>query len=324
MEKMFPITDATLENTPALISLWGPSGSGKTYSALLISRGLVGPNGKIGLIDTENRRAKFYANLAGGWRHLDLQPPFSPERYDAAFHALLDDGCGCVIVDSMSHIWEGEGGVIDMAEAQTTTGLQKWNKPKTAYKKTMNDFLRSPVHMIFTLRAKRRFLQIGKGRDAKVEESGLAPICGDRFVHEMTASFLMGPDCKPVFPGPDAPYLSDPLTPCIKITDGMRHIVKPGEYLGTHTGEAVAAYLGAGATVNHDAEAALRTAREVASLGGEALEKHWKQVDPKTRGVLLANRAELRQIADKADAENAARDEGNAPMFDQPKESTNA
>ncbi|MBF0186198.1 MAG: ATP-binding protein, partial [Magnetococcales bacterium] len=41
--------------------MWGGSSSGKTYSALRLARGLVGPQGKIGVIDTENRRALFYA-----------------------------------------------------------------------------------------------------------------------------------------------------------------------------------------------------------------------------------------------------------------------
>ena len=319
MEKTFQITDAVLENTPALVSLWGPSNSGKSLTAILIARGLVGPSGKIGLIDTENRRAKFYAQQAGGWRHLDLQPPFSPERYDAAYHALLDDGCNCIVVDSMSHIWEGEGGVIDMAEAQTSTGLQKWNKPKTAYKKTMNDFLRSPVHMIFTLRAKRRFLQVGKGRDAKVEESGLAPICGDRFVHEMTASFLMGPDRKPVIPGDGAAYMPDPLTPCIKITEGLRHIVKPGEYLGVNTGEAIAAYLGSGAAVDHDAESALRVARDVSAFGFARLTQHCETQTPAVKATLRKHWGELKALADKADADTKPEPD-DAPMFPEPQE----
>lgn len=42
---------AVRKGTPALISLWGVSGSGKTYSALTLARGLVGPEGTIGLIE---------------------------------------------------------------------------------------------------------------------------------------------------------------------------------------------------------------------------------------------------------------------------------
>src|SRR6185437_11324154 len=98
----FRVTEAVREAVPALIGLWGYSDSGKTYSALRLARGLAGPKGKIVVIDTENKRAKLYAGLFGGWSHIDLQPPFTPDRYMAAHRAALEAGAKAVVIDSMS------------------------------------------------------------------------------------------------------------------------------------------------------------------------------------------------------------------------------
>lgn len=317
---MFEIKQAQRKATPALISLWGPSGVGKTFTALHIARGLVGPGGKIGLVDTENRRAEFYADEAGGWLHLDLQPPFAPDRYAEAFAAFERAGVGCIIVDSMSHVWEGEGGVLDMAEAQTTRngramdGLAKWKAPKTAYKRLVNSLLRAPCHVIFCLRAKESVTQNGKGFDAEIIKDGLAPICGKGFIYEMTVSALLGQDHKPVFPDAEGAFKAEPATPSLKAPKGLENIFRRGEYLGETTGRAIAAWVAGGAPVDHEAEAVMRTARDVASLGGEALSKHWRAVDEKTRLILVAHKDELRHIADTADAERAAPAE-DAPMF---------
>src|SRR5262244_678265 len=49
-----------------LIQLYGPPRSGKTYTALLIARGMVGPKGKIGVLDTESGRARLYSDKVSG------------------------------------------------------------------------------------------------------------------------------------------------------------------------------------------------------------------------------------------------------------------
>src|SRR3546814_4905592 len=100
------------------------------------------------LIDTENRRAKFYSGLFGGWSHIDLQPPFTPQRYTAALNAAIQAGANAVVVDSMSHVWEGQGGVLEQADASTAKGLAKWKNPKMAYKRMTNAMFRAPVHEI--------------------------------------------------------------------------------------------------------------------------------------------------------------------------------
>jgi hypothetical protein len=76
------IRPATRQGVKPLIGLYSESGCGKTYSSLLLARGLVGPTGKIVMIDTESGRGELYADvLPGGYEVLPLSAPFSPARY---------------------------------------------------------------------------------------------------------------------------------------------------------------------------------------------------------------------------------------------------
>ena len=98
----------------------GPSGSGKTLSSLYLAFGFTNDWNKIALIDTEHGRAQFYANRSdlgtGEFLYDELTPPYSPERYiekvkEAASVVGPD---GVIIVDSFSHAWDNEGGILDL------------------------------------------------------------------------------------------------------------------------------------------------------------------------------------------------------------------
>lgn len=308
---MFDIKPAVRLGTPALISLWGPSGSGKTYSALRIARGLVGKEGRIGVIDTENRRALFYAEVAGGWDHLDLQPPFSPDRYTAALKAFEDKGgYGCIIIDSMSHVWEGEGGVLDMAENGKTQngaalkGLAKWQRPKMAYKRMVNNLLRGSMHVIFCLRAKEGVKQ--KGGGDTIEKTGLEPIAEKNFIYEMTVSVLLGPNHFPLHQALDERFKCSPMIPAVKAPDDIWSAIKPGQHLSEETGEAIADWVGGGVKVDHATEKERQIARDVATMGNEALTRHLKNLSREKKAMLTPIGDELRTIASRADEEYRA------------------
>src|SRR5881227_308820 len=64
-----------------LIQLYGPPRSGKTYTALRIARGMVGPKGRIGVLDTESGRARLYSDkVPGGFVVGELTPPWETQR----------------------------------------------------------------------------------------------------------------------------------------------------------------------------------------------------------------------------------------------------
>ena len=96
------------------LGLDGPSGSGKTHSALLIASGLV--SGNIFLIDTERDSATLEIGKPGipEFLHAPLYPPYTPARYQEYVREAVNEGAELIIIDSLSHAWSGNGGVLDM------------------------------------------------------------------------------------------------------------------------------------------------------------------------------------------------------------------
>lgn len=289
----FKVIEAKREAVPALVALWGFSDSGKTYSALRLARGLVGQKGKVVLIDTENRRAKTYAGLFGGFGHIDLQPPFTPHRYTAAVETAIKAGADAIIIDSASHVWQGEGGVLEQADATNKSGLLKWQAPKTAYVRMVNRMLRSPVHMIFCLRAKDHYVQKGHGKQAQIEHLGQIPIFGKGFIYEMLIAIRMESGAR------------KPMGE-IKAPDPIADIIKPGEFITEDHGARIAKWLAGGAPVDHEIATLQATARVKATEGSVAMRDWWQGSLTKVQRETLKDiLPELRDLAATADAEIA-------------------
>jgi len=184
---------ATRQGVRPLIGLFSESGCGKTYSSLLLARGFVGPQGKIALIDTESGRGELYADvLPGGYDVLPLDPPFTPARYVEALQTVAAAGYAIAIIDSASHEWEGQGGVLDMAGENESrsgrAGLHNWKQPKMEHGKFLLGMLQSPLPLIVCLRAKYKTRQ-GKderGKTAIIKDEFTSPIQSEDFIFEMT------------------------------------------------------------------------------------------------------------------------------------------
>lgn len=261
----FEFRPAIREQTSLLIALAGPSGSGKTFSALRLARGLVGQQGRIAVIDTEAGRALHYADRFQ-FHHGDLKPPFRPEAYLNAILAAEAAGFHAVVIDSMSHEYEGEGGILDWAaelEEKGTKPPGNWNVPKGAHKKMMNRLLQLRCHLIFCLRADEK-VKIEKQPDNQgrmktvVVPIGWQPICEKRFMYEMTASFTLTAD-RPGMPQFNLPH---------KLQDQHRHAFPEGRHIGEESGEQLAAWAHGG--VAPAAKAAPGIAPETKAAGEAA------------------------------------------------------
>ncbi len=199
----------------AMIGLAGPSGGGKTLSALKIARGLVmGADEQIFAIDTENGRMLHYAVEEGGepdathfrFQYAELGPPFTPMRYAEAIDAALKQKAAVVIVDSMSHEHEGEGGILEWHDRELTRlagnnyelrdkmKFTAWIEPKKAHNRLVNKILQARCHFIFCFRAKDKIAPV-KNSKGKVEfvSVGWTPICADRFEYETLALLVLPP-----------------------------------------------------------------------------------------------------------------------------------
>lgn len=200
--RQFEIAPAARRTVGLTIGLVAPSSAGKTYSGLRLATGIqriVG--GDIDLIDTENRRALYYADKFK-FNHLDFRAPFSPDDYLEAIRFCARRGSKTIMIDSMSHEHEGPGGVLEWHERETERlaalwGVSKekaqmaaWGPPKKARRKLINEVLQLNVNLIFTFRAKEK-IKIVSGKNPI--ELGWQPICGEEFMYEMVLQALLLP-----------------------------------------------------------------------------------------------------------------------------------
>lgn len=147
-----------------LIGIYSESGAGKTFSALVLARGYAGPEGKIGMIETEGGRGEAYADATeypeiGGYLVTSIRGNFAPKEYSDAIKAAEKEGLDALIIDSASHEWEGDGGVLAQAaenEAGGKKGLLVWQKPKISHQRDfMLRFMQTPIPLvILCMRAK--------------------------------------------------------------------------------------------------------------------------------------------------------------------------
>ena len=193
-------TKATRYKAKARLALMGVTGSGKTLSALYLAYGLTGDWSKVALIDTEHERARFYANRSelgtGEFYYAPLTPPYSVERYKeyvAGAEALVGPD-GCVIIDSLSHAWNNEGGVLDYKEKIVATtnknSYTAWQDAGKVQNSLINSILSTDCHTIVTMRSKMDYILVenekGKMEPRKV---GLAPVQRDDTEYEFDIIF---------------------------------------------------------------------------------------------------------------------------------------
>lgn len=158
------------------VALVGPSGSGKTYSSLLMASGI---GGKIALIDTENNSAALYSDLFN-FDTLSITPPYTVPKYLEAMDVAINDGYDILIVDSLSHAWAGEGGLLSKKEAMDARGgnsFANWAKITPEQEKLVSKILNVSIHLISTIRAKQAYVieENEKGKSAP-KKVGLAPV----------------------------------------------------------------------------------------------------------------------------------------------------
>lgn len=227
---------AKREGVSLLIGLAGPSGGGKTLSAMKLAAGLAGGN-RFAVIDTEAGRALHYADDFQ-FDHADLRAPFTPDAYADAIQAADKAGYQVVLVDSMSHEWEGDGGILDWQEAEfarmgsrDSVKMLSWQAPKKSHRKMLTRLLQVRAHVILCFRAQDRIEMakvdgrtVVRPKQTLTGLDGWVPICEPRLPYELTLSALVLPDA-PGVPRPiklqeqHKPFF--PLDRPIEVTSGV-------------------------------------------------------------------------------------------------------
>lgn len=177
---------ATRKQAKIRLGLSAVSGGGKTYSAILVAKGLCGDLSKVAVIDTENGSADLYAHL-GDYNVLPLTAPFSPERYVEAIRSCEKAGMEVIIIDSISHEWDGKGGCLEIVESLGGK-YQDWAKVTPRHQGFIDAILQSPSHIITTVRRKQDYEMTKVDGRVKVEKGGLKEITREGFEYELTVN----------------------------------------------------------------------------------------------------------------------------------------
>ena len=168
------------------LGIAAPSGAGKTYGALQLAFGL---GGKVGMIDTEHGSGDLYAHL-GEYDIINIEAPYEVRKYLDAIKAFEKAGYSTIIIDSLSHAWAGDGGLLDK-QGKLADGSKNsytaWRSITPEHNSLVEAMLRSPCHIIATMRAKQEYVletnDKGKQTPKKV---GLAPVQREGMEYEFT------------------------------------------------------------------------------------------------------------------------------------------
>ena len=172
------------------LGLVGPAGSGKTYGALLVAMGL---GGRIAMIDTENGSGDLYAGL-GDYDVCTLSAPYTVQKYLTAIQDAERAGYDVLIIDSLSHAWAGEGGLLDqqgkIADSGRGNSYTAWRQVTPWHNKLVEAMLSSSCHIIATMRAKTEYVMEENDRGKKEPRKvGMAPVQRDGMDYEFGVVF---------------------------------------------------------------------------------------------------------------------------------------
>ncbi|MEX3713621.1 AAA family ATPase [Cytobacillus horneckiae] len=208
---MFQPTKARREKMKAVVGFIGCSGSGKTAGALLTAYGMMKeayPDltqeeiwEKIGVIDTEHGRAKLYADTdfentrIGQFLHIDFEPPYTTERYNQAVVSMKMAGCEVIIVDSLSHNWQGEGGIVETHGKMSGNSFQNWGKLSSETNELIKTLTRNNIHILATLRTKQEYVvELNAEGKSVPKKIGTKPVQKDEMEYEFMLNFSIGID----------------------------------------------------------------------------------------------------------------------------------
>ena len=167
------------------LGIQGPSGSGKTYSSLLLAYGLTNNWDKIAVIDTENGSADLYAHL-GDYNVLNLSKPYNPERYIQAIESCENGGMEVIIIDSITHEWDGAGGILETHGNMAGNSFTNWNKLTPRHNAFVQKILQSSCHVIATIRTKQDYVLNEKNGKYVPEKVGLRGVTREGMDYEFT------------------------------------------------------------------------------------------------------------------------------------------
>ena len=209
-------TKAERKKAKLRLGLTGASGSGKTYSALQVAKGM---GGKIALIDTEHGSASLYSNNFD-FDTLELEAPYTPERFIQAIELAEQSGYDVIIIDSLTHEWTGKGGCLQINDEFAKTVMKgnsymAWSHTTPRHQALIEKLSSSKCHIIATMRSKTERVQEGK----KVITLGMKPEQRDGIEYEFTTFLELSHETHQAIASKDRTGLFNPEQPFLVTPD---------------------------------------------------------------------------------------------------------
>lgn len=186
-------TPASKKEAKLRLALVGPSGAGKTWTALALATAM---GGKVALVDTENGSASKYADRFV-FETVKLTPPFHPRKFIEAIQAAQTMEYRTIILDSLSAMWTGTGGIVSIVDDIATMSKSQnsffaWGEGTALYNELINAIVQSEINVIGTMRSKQEYV-LEKNEKGKVIPTrvGTRPIMRKDFEYEFDMVLTM-------------------------------------------------------------------------------------------------------------------------------------
>lgn len=197
------------------LAIYGPSGSGKTYTSLRLASAL---GKRVAVIDTERGSASKYADLFQ-FDVANLAAPYHPDRFLEALRAAEAAGYDVAVIDSLSHAWNGPGGLLEIVDEEARKSksgntFQAWSKGTPLQNKLIDGLISCRMHLVATMRSKTEYVveQNERGRSAP-RKVGTAPIQRDGMEYEFDVVLDMSADNEAVVQKTRCPELTGRVFP---------------------------------------------------------------------------------------------------------------
>lgn len=177
------------------LALAGPSGSGKTYTALNLARFL---GKKVAVIDSEGGSSNKYASEFPGFSFDYVQlNDCHPQNYINAMRDAVNAGYDVLIIDSLSHAWNGKNGIMELVDKEKlklTNQFQAWGKVGIIQNALTDALIKAPIHLIATMRVKTAYVVEEENGKSKPKKVGLAPVQKEGMEYEFDIMGDITPD----------------------------------------------------------------------------------------------------------------------------------
>lgn len=185
MVTMGAFKKAVKQDLKLRLAITGPAGSGKTYTALRIATAM---GLSIAYIDTEHGSASKYGDLFD-FDVMEMQPPYNPERFVKGIQVAASEGYKVVVIDSLSHAWNGTGGILELVEEASTrtkgNSYAAWKDVTPKHNALIEAIVGSDIHIIATMRSKMDYVQDKDDRGkTTITKVGMAPVQREGFEYE--------------------------------------------------------------------------------------------------------------------------------------------